>query len=136
MLTAFAFFLCFSLPGARVDVILMDNQMPVLSGPQACRIICAYYSKIAQAVNAMEPAARAISLASAPTAPIIIALTASCMESDREHALATGHNDFLSKPLSLPVLRQKLQHWAVRIHQQKQAQQNAGNARIVPMVTE
>ena len=120
--------------GARFDVVLMDNQMPVLSGPQACRIICAYYSKIAKAVNDMDPTARAANLASAPTAPVILALTASCMESDREHALATGHNDFLSKPLSLPVLRQKLQHWAVRIHQQKQAQQNDG--RSTPMITE
>lgn len=42
---------------------------------------------------------------------IIVALTASSLESDRSAALAAGCNDFLTKPVSLKWLEKKIMEW-------------------------
>ena len=73
--------------GRPFDLVLMDVQMPVLSGHDA-----------------------AIELRKAwgPDALPIIALTAAALVGEREQALASGMNDFLTKPLDAPKLRQTL----------------------------
>jgi CheY-like chemotaxis protein len=38
----------------------------------------------------------------------IVALTASAMQGDRERALAAGFSDYMTKPISLAVLRSRL----------------------------
>lgn len=38
----------------------------------------------------------------------VVAVTASAMDNDREKALGMGFNDYLTKPLKLDALRQKL----------------------------
>ena len=81
--------------GGQFDLVLMDNAMPLLTGPQACKQIVAHFAERPKL-----------------TPPVIIALTAACMESDKLEAKLSGHSDFLSKPLSLPTLKAKLQHWA------------------------
>ncbi|MFA6285867.1 MAG: PAS domain-containing protein [Opitutaceae bacterium] len=70
------------------DVILMDVQMPNMDGLTATRRIRA------------RPEWK--------DRPWIIALTAGAFAEDREHALAAGMNDFLSKPLRVDQLKEAL----------------------------
>lgn len=73
-------------------LILMDCQLPFMDGFEATRRI------------------RALNL---PTGqkPIIIALTANAMASDRERALEAGMDDYLTKPLNLTRLEEALKKW-------------------------
>ena len=71
-------------------LILMDVQLPLLSGIDAARLIKA------------DP-----QLADIP----IIALTAKAMKGDREELLAAGCDDYLSKPLKLDELTVILKKW-------------------------
>lgn len=63
----------------RPDIILMDMQMPRMNGLEATRLIRQHE----QASNTHTP---------------IIALTANAMKNNREECLASGMDDFLSKP--------------------------------------
>ena len=72
------------------DLVLMDMQMPVLDGLEATR-------KIRQQAN----------LANLP----IVAMTANAMESDRQNCLDAGMNDFLTKPIEVSQLFDKLIQW-------------------------
>ena len=73
--------------GRPFDLVLMDVQMPVMSGHEA----------------ALE-LRKAWSASALP----IIALTAAALVSEREQALAAGMNDFLTKPIDAPKLRRTL----------------------------
>ncbi|MCM1496645.1 MAG: ATP-binding protein [Bacteroides sp.] len=71
------------------DIILMDMQMPVMDG-------CTAASEIRK-------------LDRADAASIIIyACTANMFQEDREQAIASGMNDFLTKPIDVDVLLNKL----------------------------
>jgi signal transduction histidine kinase/CheY-like chemotaxis protein len=74
------------------ELILMDCHMPILDGyttTEAIRQLPASHSQ----------------------QTIIIALTASAMESDMEYALSVGMNDFLSKPVRVEQLQQMIEKW-------------------------
>ncbi|MCP4694391.1 MAG: response regulator, partial [Desulfobacterales bacterium] len=72
------------------DLILMDGQMPVMDGVEATGEIRKWERE-----NRKEP----------PAAPIpIIAITANAMKGDRERFLASGMNDYLSKPIKRDAL--------------------------------
>jgi PAS domain S-box-containing protein len=73
--------------GEPFDAVLMDVQMPVMSGHEATRELRKLFS--------------------ASQLPIV-ALTAAALVSERDEALAAGMNDFLTKPVDAPRLRQTL----------------------------
>ncbi len=64
----------------QFDVILMDIQMPVMSGYEACREIRALEKKT-------------------QTRVAIVAMTAHAMPGDREECLEVGMDDYISKPI-------------------------------------
>ncbi|MGC9387188.1 MAG: PAS domain-containing protein [Hydrogenovibrio sp.] len=70
------------------DLVLMDIQMPIMDGYQACRAIRAF----------------------APTLQIV-ALTAAAMVEDRDKAIEAGMNNHLSKPLDLVALQKVLEQY-------------------------
>ena len=75
----------------QFDVVLMDVQMPVLDGVQATL-------KIRQELDSLQQ-------------PHIIALTANAMAGDREHYLANGMDDYISKPLKVEALKEALERF-------------------------
>jgi two-component system NtrC family sensor kinase len=76
------------------DVVFMDIQMPVLNGLEAT-------AKILEEWNFA-------------TRPRIIAMTANAMPSDREQCLASGMDDYLSKPIQIESLITAIKRLQVR----------------------
>ncbi|MDB5943334.1 MAG: multi-sensor hybrid histidine kinase, partial [Ramlibacter sp.] len=71
------------------DVVLMDIQMPEMDGLEAARVI----------------------LSERPSAqrPRIVAMSANAMREDTEAALAAGMDDYVVKPISVPMLQAALE---------------------------
>ena len=83
-----------SRPG-EFDLVLMDIQMPILDGLEATRRI------------------RALSDPALSNVPIL-AMTANAFNEDRQAALDCGMNGFLSKPIDIGELIQKMQPYLLR----------------------
>ena len=75
------------------DLVFMDCQMPVLDGFDATRQIRDPYSGVKD-----------------HTIPIV-AMTANAMQGDREHCIASGMNDYVSKPINFSKIQQMLEQW-------------------------
>ena len=88
------------------DLILMDCQMPEMDGFAA-----------SMAIRQHEQAANM------PRVPII-ALTANAMQGDRERCLASGMDDYLTKPFNKAALRNVIAKWLDAGHAKR-----AGNAK-------
>jgi signal transduction histidine kinase/DNA-binding response OmpR family regulator len=69
------------------DVVLMDVQMPEMSGLEAAQQICQRWQD---------------------QRPRIIAMTAGAMEGDRDRCLEAGMDDYISKPVKVEILQQAL----------------------------
>ncbi|MCD4752691.1 MAG: response regulator [Anaerolineaceae bacterium] len=85
------------------DLIFMDIQMPEMDGLTATQEICARF----------QPEER----------PIIIAMTASAMQGDREMCLDAGMDDYLSKPIRFEQVKAMALKWGKKsMHQEGQNQ--------------
>ncbi len=80
----------------KFDLIFMDCQMPVMDGLEATRRL-----RIDEATN---------SHARTP----VIAMTARTLEGDEEACLKAGMDDYLSKPLFIQDITEKLRVWLPR----------------------
>jgi len=76
---------------SHYDMVLMDCQMPVMDGYEATR-------KIRQ-----NPAWKDLP---------IIAMTANVMQGDRQDCIASGMNDYITKPYNRSELRAAINRWA------------------------
>ncbi len=77
---------------AAYDVVLMDCQMPGMDGFEATRRIR----------FAVRPSGRRVP---------IVALTADALNGSRERCLASGMDDYLTKPVSFALLRDAVERW-------------------------
>jgi CheY-like chemotaxis protein len=75
------------------DLIFMDVQMPFKDGLEATRQI-----------RLLEG-----------DQPVIIAMTANTLQGDREECLEAGMDDYISKPVKLEMLMERLEVWATRV---------------------
>lgn len=79
------------LQSKNYDLVFMDMEMPVMDGIEATK-------KIRDTLPEHKQ-------------PVIIAMTANAFFEDRERCLKAGMNDFLSKPISVEMVKTSLKKW-------------------------
>lgn len=84
----------------KVDMILMDCQMPEMDGLEAARLI-----RQREQARGTHPS---------PQRLPIIALTAHAMQGDREDCFAAGMDDYLTKPFTQMQLREVVRKWLAK----------------------
>jgi two-component system, sensor histidine kinase and response regulator len=80
---------CNAFKGNKYDIVLMDVQMPVMSGLDATRII-------KEEMNTQVP---------------VIALTAGALQEEKQKCYEAGMDDIILKPINPEELREKLLKW-------------------------
>jgi signal transduction histidine kinase/CheY-like chemotaxis protein len=81
----------------QFDIVFMDVQMPVLDGVAATKEIVRMYGK---------------------NKPIIIAVTANAMGTDKQSYIQAGMDDYISKPFTTSEIENCLRNWYVHIYSQ------------------
>ncbi|TGJ80623.1 hypothetical protein E0Z10_g8149 [Xylaria hypoxylon] len=81
--------------GKPYHIVLMDVQMPALDGYEATKLL------------RQDPNEQVRSI-------LVIAMTASAIQGDREKCLAAGMNDYLAKPVKADLLKRKLDTYTTR----------------------
>ncbi|KAI1210373.1 putative histidine kinase HHK1p [Annulohypoxylon truncatum] len=84
--------------GVPYHVVLMDVQMPILDGYEATALV---------RKDPIEEVRKVL----------VIAMTASAIQGDRERCLASGMNDYLAKPVKADLLKRKLDTYTTGIIQ-------------------
>ncbi len=102
------------------DLIFMDVMMPEMDGLEATREIRQRQKDLAQFPNYKTPI-------------VIVAMTASAMQGDREKCLAAGMDDYLAKPVRPEDVRSVIERWGATAAQCQAARpaaatENAGGA--------
>jgi len=87
--------------GEPFDLVLMDVQMPELDGLEATRRLCERYPVALR--------------------PWIVAMTANAMEGDRDDCLASGMDDYLSKPIRAAAITEALRRAGAGLAQRRRA---------------
>jgi CheY-like chemotaxis protein/nitrogen-specific signal transduction histidine kinase len=82
------------------DLIFMDVMMPEMNGLEATAAIRERQKKPSEFPNYKSPM-------------IVVAMTASAMQGDREKCLAAGMDDYLAKPVRLEDIRSIVERWGV-----------------------
>ncbi|KAJ3056859.1 hypothetical protein HK097_003395 [Rhizophlyctis rosea] len=91
------------------DIILMDVQMPIMSGLEATNLI------------------RNLPRSILPVQPVIIALTANAMVGDKEKCLKSGMESHISKPVKTDQLMRELEVWGAVAKSRKVVAEGNGN---------
>ena len=90
-----------ALDGKPFDLILMDVMMPEMDGMEATRVL---------RKRQKNPAYK-----NYQSRIVIVAVTAHAMQGDREKCIASGMDDYLSKPVRPKDVRDKIELWGGKI---------------------
>ena len=108
----------------RFDLIFMDLQMPEMNGLEATLAIRERQPQTSQFPNLTPPV-------------IVIAMTASAMVGDRDKCLASGMDDYVSKPVRPEDVRVAVENWGGKIlglqNQSGAATESQHTTQSVPM---
>jgi len=86
------------------DLVFMDVMMPEMGGLEATEEIRRRQQQPAQFPNCKSPL-------------VIVAMTASAMQGDREKCLASGMDDYIAKPVRLEDVRMIVERWGASASQ-------------------
>jgi CheY-like chemotaxis protein len=87
-----------AIDGQPYDMVFMDVMMPEMGGLEATRLIRQRQQQPAEFPNYKSPM-------------IVVAMTASAMQGDREKCIAAGMDDYLAKPVRLEDIRTIVERW-------------------------
>jgi len=107
------------------DFVLMDIQLPEMDGLEATRAIRTFESSF-------------ISITGQTKSRLpIIAMTAHAMNGDKENCIGAGMDDYISKPIALKPLMEKIDQWVMvkrkEIQKSQGVPKNAGEQDVLDM---